>query len=85
MRALLVLFMIAPVAEGGLGRSAAEAALVYGNYTMAVYLLAIPGGMAADTLLGARWAVLIGGAIIAAGHFTLAIADPARLLRRARA
>ncbi|WP_439542546.1 peptide MFS transporter [Hyphomicrobium sp.] len=79
MRALLVLFMIAPVAEGGLGRSAAEAALVYGNYTMAVYLLAIPGGLAADTFLGARWAVLIGGAIIAAGHFTLAAADPAAL------
>ena len=77
MRALLVLFMITPVAEGGLGRSAAEAALVYGNYAMAVYLLAIPGGLAADTLLGARRAVLIGGAVIAAGHFTLAIADPA--------
>lgn len=76
MRALLVLFMVAPAAEGGLGMAPAEAALVYGNYTMAVYLLSIPGGVAADTILGARAAVLLGGAMIAAGHFTLAIAHP---------
>jgi POT family proton-dependent oligopeptide transporter len=76
MRALLVLFMVAPASEGGLGMTAAEAALVYGNYTMAVYLLSIPGGVAADTLIGARPSVLIGGAVIAAGHFTLAVAHP---------
>lgn len=75
MRALLVLFMVAPATEGGLGMTAAEAALVYGNYTMAVYLLAIPGGVAADTFLGLRRAVLVGGAVIAAGHFTLALGD----------
>jgi len=75
MRALLVLFMVAPVSEGGLGFTAAEAALIYGNYTMAVYLLSIPGGVAADVVLGLWRAVLIGGLIIAAGHFTLAIAD----------
>lgn len=77
MRALLVLFMVAPAAEGGLGMSAAEAALVYGNYTMAVYLLSIPGGVAADAVLGIRRAALIGGLIIAAGHFTLALAGEA--------
>jgi len=73
MRAILVLFMVAPAAEGGLGINAAEAALVYGNYTMAVYLLSIPGGVLSDTLLGPMRAVLIGGATIAAGHFTLAV------------
>lgn len=73
MRALLVLFMVLPVAEGGLGMTAAEAALVYGNYTMAVYLLAIPGGVGIDAFLGARRAVLVGGLTIAAGHFTLAL------------
>lgn len=76
MRALLVLFMVTPAVEGGLGLTAAEAALIYGNYTMAVYLLSIPGGVAADKFLGAWNAVLIGGAIIAAGHFTLAAAGP---------
>ncbi len=40
---------------------------------MAVYLLSIPGGFIADRFLGAKRAVLIGGTIIACGHFTLAI------------
>ncbi|MEE9359916.1 MAG: oligopeptide:H+ symporter, partial [Hyphomicrobium sp.] len=73
MRALLVLFIVAPAAAGGLGLSTAEAARIYGNYTMAVYMLSIPGGFIADRYLGARRSVLIGGSIIALGHFTLAI------------
>ncbi|MGE3232001.1 MAG: peptide MFS transporter, partial [Hyphomicrobium sp.] len=75
MRALLVLFMVTPAGEGGLGFTAAEAAVIYGNYTMAVYLLAIPGGLAADRFLGQWRAVLAGGFFIAAGHFTLAAAE----------
>jgi len=74
MRALLILFLVLPVAEGGLGYSTARAALVYGTYTMSVYLLAIPGGFIADNFIGARRAVLGGGAVIALGHFTLAVA-----------
>lgn len=73
MRALLTLFMVAPLAAGGLGYATADAARMYGTYTFAVYLLSIPGGYIADTLLGARRAVLIGGSTIALGHFTLAI------------
>ena len=72
MRAILVFFMVAPVAEGGLGFSTVQAALFYGNYTMAVYLLALPGGFIADRFIGARNAVLIGGVVIALGHFALA-------------
>ncbi len=72
MRAILVYFMVAPVAEGGLGFSVAEAALFYGNYTMAVYLLALPGGFVADRFIGARLAVMLGGVVIALGHFALA-------------
>ncbi|MFN0217731.1 MAG: peptide MFS transporter [Hyphomicrobium sp.] len=72
MKALLVLFMVAAVAEGGLGFTAADAGRVYGNYTMAVYMLAIPGGFIADRALGARRSVLIGGWTIALGHFSLA-------------
>jgi POT family proton-dependent oligopeptide transporter len=77
MRALLVLYMVTPNAEGGLGMTPAAAALVYGNYTMAVYLLSIPGGVAADRFLGPWRAVMIGGSIIAAGHFTLALSGTA--------
>ncbi len=73
MRALLVLFMVAPATSGGLGFGTVEAALLYGNYTMAVYLLSIPGGYAADHLLGARRSVLIGGLVIAGGHFAMAV------------
>ena len=73
MRALLTLFIVAPVTTGGLGLTTVEAARIYGNYTMAVYLLSIPGGYIADRYLGAHYAVLIGGGIIALGHFTLAV------------
>ncbi len=73
MRALLVLFMVAPLDAGGLAMPTVEAAMIYGNYTMAVYMLSIPGGVIADRRLGADQAVLIGGSIIALGHFTLAV------------
>ncbi len=73
MRALLILFMTAAVAEGGLGFDTATAGAIYGLYTAGVYLLALPGGWVADRILGQRHAVLIGGIIIAAGHFSLAI------------
>ena len=73
MRALLTLFVVAPMTAGGLGLTTVEAARIYGNYTMAVYLLSIPGGYVADRYFGAHYAVLIGGSIIALGHFTLAV------------
>jgi POT family proton-dependent oligopeptide transporter len=79
MRALLALFIVAPVAAGGMGLSTVEAARIYGNYTMAVYMLSIPGGYIADHYLGARRAVLIGGTLIACGHFTLALHSQAAL------
>jgi len=72
MRALLTLFMVAPIAGGGLDMPVQEAARIYGNYTMAVYMLSIPGGYLADSVFGPKRAVLIGGWIIALGHFTLA-------------
>jgi len=73
MRALLALFVVAPIASGGLGLTTVDAARIYGNYTMAVYMLSIPGGFIADRYLGAHRAVLAGGAVIACGHFTLAV------------
>ncbi len=71
MRAILVLYMVAPAAQGGLGFDTKKAASIYGTYTMAVYLTAIPGGFVADRLLGLRLAVLVGGIVIAAGHFSM--------------
>lgn len=71
MRAILVLYMVAPVAQGGLGFDTKHAASIYGTYIMSVYLTALPGGMLADRLLGAKLAVLLGGIIIACGHFSM--------------
>lgn len=73
MRALLTLFMVAPVAAGGLGFDVQRAGVIYGTYAMSVYMLSIPGGFLADNFLGARRSVLVGGVIIACGHFTLAL------------
>ena len=75
MRALLILFMTASVAEGGLGFETARAGAIYGLYTAFVYLLALPGGWVADRIVGQRRAVLIGGIIIALGHFCMAISS----------
>ena len=77
MRALLTLFMVAPVAAGGLNLPTANATLIYGTYTMSVYMLSIPGGTLADGILGARRAVLLGGFIIACGHFAMAFPSEA--------
>src|SRR5450755_2994248 len=71
MRALLILFMVAPVAKGGLGFGVAKAGAVYGLYTAMVYLLALPGGWVADRLVGQRKAVLYGGILIVLGEFCL--------------
>jgi POT family proton-dependent oligopeptide transporter len=73
MRAILVLFMTNAVATGGLGLTDGTATAIYGLYTAAVYLLALPGGWIADRLLGLRRSVFWGGVVIAAGHFTMAV------------
>ncbi|HXQ73985.1 MAG TPA: peptide MFS transporter, partial [Pyrinomonadaceae bacterium] len=54
-----------------LGFSVKDAASIYGTYTMSVYLTAVPGGLIADYLTGAKLAVFLGGVIIAAGHFSM--------------
>jgi proton-dependent oligopeptide transporter, POT family len=72
MRAFLILYMVTPVADGGLGFSDPDAASIYGTYTGSVWGAAILGGIVADRFLGQYRSVLIGGIIIALGHFTLA-------------
>jgi proton-dependent oligopeptide transporter, POT family len=72
MRALLILYMTLPVANGGLGFSVAKGGLIYSVYTFSVYALGLPGGWFADRFIGYRRAVLIGGVLLALGHFSLA-------------
>src|SRR5215468_5667834 len=73
MRALLILFLVASVKTGGFGLTDQTAAAIYGLYTGFVYLMALPGGWVADRILGQRQTVFVGGCIIAAGHFSMAL------------
>src|ERR1700744_835074 len=52
MRALLILFMTATVANGGLGFNTSKAGAIYGMYTAMVYLVSVPGGWLADRITG---------------------------------
>jgi proton-dependent oligopeptide transporter, POT family len=72
MRAILILFMTATVANGGLGYDAAKGGLIIGTYAGLVYLATVPGGWIADKFLGLRRAVLYGGIVIMLGHVALA-------------
>ena len=73
MRSLLVLFLTASLQKGGFGLDDATATAIYGLYTASVYLSGLPGGWIADRVLGHRRSVFIGGIIIAAGHFSMAL------------
>jgi POT family proton-dependent oligopeptide transporter len=68
MRALLVLYMTQAFAYDD-----ARAYEIYGAYTALVYATPVIGGLVADRLLGFRKAVLLGGVLMAFGHFAMAI------------
>ena len=67
MRGFLILYM-----TKALGFTDQHAGQVYGNYVGSVWLTPILGGLIADRWLGHYRSVLVGGIIIALGHFTLA-------------
>jgi len=75
MRAILILYLAeaTTAANPGMGLSEAPAGAIYGLYAGLVYLLGLPGGWVADQLWGQRKAVFVGGCIIAAGHFSMAV------------
>jgi len=76
MRAILVLYIgDKALNEGGygLGWSESDAINLYGTFTMLVYLTPLLGGWLADNVFGQRKSILIGGVLMAAGQFTLAM------------
>jgi len=79
MRALLVLFLVDAVANGGYGLDDKTATAIYGLYTAAVFMAALPGGWVADRLIGAQRAVLAGGGLMTVGNLMLAIPGPPSL------
>ena len=52
MRAILLYFITDTVANGGLGLSDNSGQVILAAYSAAVYLLAIPGGIFADRIIG---------------------------------
>ena len=77
MRAILLYFITDTVARGGLGLSANSGQVILASYSAAVYLLAIPGGIFADRIIGPWLSTLYGGVVIMAGHICLSIPSPA--------
>ncbi len=75
MRAILVLYIISSATgdNAGLGWSESDALVLYGWYTMLVYVMSIPGGIIADKFWGQKKTVLIGGLLLCAGHMILAV------------
>ena len=73
MRAILTLYMTKTLAEGGLGFDEKYASLIYATCVSSVWYLPLIGGWLADKIFGARRAVLIGGIVIACGHYSMAI------------
>ena len=67
MRALLVYYMtLELLIEQGMS------SYIYGTYTALAYFTPIFGGIIADRWLGKRRAVILGGTIMALGHFLMA-------------
>ena len=73
LRAILFLYMTTEVAGGGLNFPRPFAGLIMATYASSVYWTPLIGGWLADKWLGARRAVLIGGIVIACGHFSMAV------------
>jgi POT family proton-dependent oligopeptide transporter len=71
MRAFLTLFLISTA--GGFGWSKEQASHLYGWYQGLVYLTPLLGGWLADRFLGTHRSIIIGGIVIASGHFCLAV------------
>lgn len=66
MRTLLTLYLVKSLLMGD-----SEAALIYGAYTGLVYAAPILGGQMADKFLGYRYAVILGGIMMAIGEFLI--------------
>jgi len=67
MRSLLVYYMMKQLMF-----TQAEASHIYGLYTGFVYLTPLFGGILADRYLGQRKTVILGGVLMAIGHFLMA-------------
>src|SRR5690625_17184 len=73
MRALLVIFLVSTIADGGWEWTRQQATQLFGLYGFLVYLTPILGGIIADKLTGYRKAILIGALMMTLGHASMAL------------
>ena len=73
MIAIFTLYMKAPGDTGGLALDTSQAGSFYAIFMGLVYFTPLLGGVAADLLIGERWAISIGAIFLAAGYFLLAV------------
>lgn len=73
MRALLTLFLVSTLADGGWEWTREDAMKLYGWYTGLVYLTPLLGGIIADKLTGFKKAILIGALVMTLGHASMAL------------
>src|SRR5581483_3655416 len=73
MIGILLLFLRDTVKNGGKGMDNALSADIVGTYVALVYLTPFLGGLIADRYLGYRRTIIIGGVLMAAGYFMLAV------------
>lgn len=75
MRALLTLYMVNELFKAVANRD--EIAIgIYAAYGTLVYATPVLGGILADRLLGYRKSIMLGGILMALGHFVLAFEHP---------
>ena len=73
MIGILLLFLRDTIKNGGKGMNNALSADIVATYVALVYLTPFIGGLLADRFIGYRRAILIGGVLMAAGYFLLAV------------
>lgn len=72
MKALLVLFLVSKISEGGWEWSREDAMQLMGIYSGLVYLTPLLGGIIADKFTGYKKAILIGALVMTLGHLSMA-------------
>ena len=73
MVGIFLLYLKDPISNGGAGFNLKMATDLVGSYIAMAYLTPFIGGLIADRYLGYRKAIILGGALLAAGYFVLAI------------
>jgi POT family proton-dependent oligopeptide transporter len=73
MKAILLLYMVYAVTQGGLGIEESTASSIYAIYGSLIFMLGIIGSYIADRILGPYQSNLYGSIIVLLGHATLGI------------